>query len=147
MFTIKICGITRPEDAQAAAAGRRVRRAELLCQEPAVYSMPTARAIIIALPKHVVKVGLFVNAQPEEICRLYDDLKLDLIQLHGDESPEVAAGNWRPAHDEGISPRWSPGRPTSILNYLGVCRTPWLWPRLVLFDAPLNAGFGGSGRV
>ena len=39
----------------------------------------------------MIKVGLFVNAAADEICRTCDALGLDLIQLHGDEPPELLA--------------------------------------------------------
>ena len=103
MFTIKICGITRPEDAQAAAeAGADAIGLNFYEKSPRYVDADRARTIVAALPQHVVKVGLFVNERPEEICRLYDDLKLDLIQLHGDESPKSLPAARRPTRDEGI---------------------------------------------
>ena len=146
MFTIKICGITRPEDAHAAAAaGADAVGLNFYAKSPRVIGAERARAIIAALPPGIVKVGLFVNSPPEEICRLYDDLKLDLIQLHGDEPPEYLAQlNDRPimkafraAGTEGLR---------TMLDYIAACRTLGCVPRLVLLDAPLNEGFGGSGR-
>ena len=40
------------------------------------------------LPSEMVKVGVFVDTPAEEICRIFDQLGLDLIQLHGDQPPE-----------------------------------------------------------
>jgi len=146
MFTIKICGITRPEDAQAAAdAGADAIGLNFYELSPRHVDADRARAIIAALPPHVVKVGVFVNARPAEVCRIFDELKLDLIQLHGDELPEslVALGD-RPvmkafgAEADGLS---------LITSYLGACRQLGCLPRFVLLDAPRRDGFGGSGKL
>ena len=59
---VKICGITRLEDAEAAvAAGRRRDRVHLLADEPALHRSDRARAIAAALPPFVTTVGVFVN--------------------------------------------------------------------------------------
>ena len=92
MFTIKICGITRPEDARTAAeAGADAIGLNFYPQSARVIDLQRARAIIDVLPSGVIKVGLFVNVQPVEICGAYDALRLDLIQLHGDEPPALLA--------------------------------------------------------
>ena len=106
MFTIKICGITRPEDARAAAeAGADAIGLNFYPQSPRAIDLRSRAAIIAVLPAGMIKVGLFVNAQPAKICRIYDALGLDLIQLHGDEPPGVTLGPRRPAGDEGLSRR------------------------------------------
>src|SRR5699024_11026246 len=46
---------------------------------------------VTSLPNSPQKVGVFVNESPEQILRTVDDYRLDLIQLHGDESPETCA--------------------------------------------------------
>jgi phosphoribosylanthranilate isomerase len=51
-----------------------------------------ARAIVAALPPHVWKIGVFVNATREEIEHARAQLHLDAIQLHGDEPPEMTRG-------------------------------------------------------
>jgi phosphoribosylanthranilate isomerase len=47
-----------------------------------------ARVIIDKLPRDLIKVGVFVNEAAEEIKRIYDYCSLDMIQFHGDESPD-----------------------------------------------------------
>jgi phosphoribosylanthranilate isomerase len=92
MFRIKICGITEVEDARAVvAAGADAVGLNFYPKSPRYVTADAARAIAEVLPAGVVKVGLFVNAAAEEICRRFDELRLDLIQLHGDEPPEVLA--------------------------------------------------------
>ena len=146
MFTIKICGITRLEDARASAeAGADAIGLNFCPQSSRVIDHDRARAIIAVLPAGIIKVGLFVNAAPGEICRTYDALGLDLIQLHGDEPPELlsALGGrpvmkaFRAAGADGLH---------VVLDYLETCRTLGCLPRLILLDAPSSGGFGGSGK-
>ena len=62
MFTIKICGIMRPEDARAAAdAGADAIGLNFYAKAPRAVDVDRARTIIAALPPGVVKVGVFVN--------------------------------------------------------------------------------------
>ena len=64
MFTIKICGITRPEDARAAAeAGADAIGLNFYPQSSRAIDLQRAQAIIAALPAETIKVGLFVNAR------------------------------------------------------------------------------------
>ena len=147
MFTIKICGIARPEDARAAAAaGADAIGLNFYPQSPRAIDLDRARAIIAVLPAGMIKVGLFVNAPPAEMCRAYDALGLDLLQLHGDEPPELLAAlggrpvmkAFRPSGTDGLG---------VVLDYLETCRRLGCLPRLILFDAPLTSGFGGSGKL
>ncbi len=147
MFTIKICGITRPEDARASVeAGADAVGLNFYPQSSRAIDGVCAREIIAVLPASIIKVGLYVNAEPAEICRMYEALGLDLIQLHGDEPPELlsALGGrpmmkaFRPAGAEGLR---------TVLDYLETCRTLACLPQLILFDAPLAHGFGGSGKL
>lgn len=147
MFTIKICGITRPEDALAAAdAGADAIGLNFYPKSPRVIDESRARTIIAALPPGIVKVGVFVNAPPEDVCRIYDELGLDLIQLHGDEPPEYLAKlggrPWikvfRAAGTKGL---------LDIMLFLAIHRDLGCLPRMVLLDAPLTEGFGGSGKL
>lgn len=91
MIRIKICGITRLEDALLAEAlgafavgfvfapGSR-RRVDL----------EVARTISEALGPFVVRVGVFQNQGPEEVLRLAEQARLQVVQLHGQEPPEWA---------------------------------------------------------
>jgi phosphoribosylanthranilate isomerase len=89
---IKICGITRPDDALAAARlgadaiGLVLHRAAGRFVHPA-----TARAILDALPAFVTPVGLFVNESADDIRATAGELGLRHVQLHGAEGPDVVA--------------------------------------------------------
>ncbi len=85
---IKICGITRIEDALAVATqGADAIGFVFHDPSPRCVDIETARAISQQLPPFVTRVGLFVNAGDEQIRRALDAVPLDLLQFHGDEPP------------------------------------------------------------
>ncbi|MEX6504311.1 phosphoribosylanthranilate isomerase [Pseudomonas zhanjiangensis] len=93
----KICGITRVEDAlAAAAAGADAIGLVFYAKSPRAVSVRQAQAIIAALPPFVSTVGLFVDMPRRELEGLLDVLPLDLLQFHGDESPADCVGYPRP---------------------------------------------------
>ncbi|MNF60269.1 N-(5'-phosphoribosyl)anthranilate isomerase [compost metagenome] len=94
---IKICGITRIEDALAAvAAGADAIGLVFYAKSPRAVTPAQAKAIVAALPPFVTSVGLFVDMPRAELQRLLVEVPLDLLQFHGDESPEDCAGHGRP---------------------------------------------------
>mgnify|MGYP000539259539 FL=1 len=94
---IKICGITRLEDAHAAiAAGADALGFVFYAPSPRAVSPQQAADIIRQLPPMVTSVGLFVNETAQEVARIAALAQLDLLQFHGDESPEFCAGFDRP---------------------------------------------------
>jgi len=89
MTQIKICGITNLEDALCAAAcGADAIGFIFHSASPRYITPERAREIIAALPGDIVKVGVFVNREAEEVAQTVESCGLDMIQLHGDESPE-----------------------------------------------------------
>lgn len=94
---IKICGITRVEDALAAcAAGADALGFVFHPRSPRNLAPDTAREIIAALPPFVSAVGLFVDCEPDQIERVAARVPLDMLQFHGDEAPELCARFGRP---------------------------------------------------
>ncbi len=88
MVKIKICGITRLDDAlHACACGADALGLVFYPKSPRCVTPEQARAIVAALPPFVTAVGLFVNEQPQTVRELADFCGLDVIQLHGDETP------------------------------------------------------------
>jgi phosphoribosylanthranilate isomerase len=84
---IKICGCYRPEDARlAAAAGADAIGMILHAKSPRLIEAEYAMAVAAAVPPLVTKVGVFVNAKAPFVANCARSLKLDLVQLHGDES-------------------------------------------------------------
>lgn len=93
----KICGITCIDDALAAvAAGADAVGFVFYAKSPRAVTVLQARAIIAALPPFVTSVGLFVNASACELNETLDAVPLDLLQFHGDETPEQCEGYHRP---------------------------------------------------
>ena len=93
----KICGITRVEDALAAAqAGADAIGLVFFAKSPRAVNVQQAREIIAALPPFVTTVGLFVNASRCELNEILEAVPLDLLQFHGDETPADCEGFNRP---------------------------------------------------
>ncbi|NOX76064.1 MAG: phosphoribosylanthranilate isomerase [Gammaproteobacteria bacterium] len=86
---VKICGITRPQDAQAAAE-RGADAIGLVFYEPSprAVSIEQAQSIVSALPPFVTVVGLFVDASRQRLEEVLGQVPIDLLQFHGTESPE-----------------------------------------------------------
>lgn len=146
MFQIKICGITTVDDAvMASQAGADAIGLNFFAKSPRFLAPDRAAAVVSAVPAGVLKVGLFVNAPASEICELFDQLGLDLIQLHGDETPEfhVKLGG-RPVMRafrvgaSGLGP---------VEQYLARCQQLGTLPRMVLLDAQVHGTYGGTGQV
>ena len=94
---VKICGITRVEDG-VEAARLRVDAIGLVFypKSPRNVSIARASAIIAALPPFVTVVGLFVDATREWVDTVLAECALDMLQFHGEETPEFCASFKRP---------------------------------------------------
>ncbi len=88
MVRIKICGITRPQDAVAAAEAGADAIGLVFADSPRQVSVRLARRIVAELPPLVSVVGVFVNARSATVERAFGEVGLAEVQLHGDESPE-----------------------------------------------------------
>ena len=88
---VKICGITRADDAQAAVeAGAGAIGFVFWPESPRLIDPYRARAIASTLPPFVTAVGVFVNQPLEYVKAVASLVKLGAVQLHGDETPEYA---------------------------------------------------------
>ncbi len=85
---VKICGVTRPQDAVTAAhAGADAIGLVFYAASPRAVEIDQAKEIISALPPFVTTVGLFVDAREQFIREVIEAIPLDLLQFHGDEPP------------------------------------------------------------
>jgi indole-3-glycerol phosphate synthase/phosphoribosylanthranilate isomerase len=86
---VKICGITSVADGlMAARCGADAIGLVLWPESTRAVDLAAARAIAAALPPLVHRVGVFVNPTRAEVERAVDEIGLDVVQLHGDETPE-----------------------------------------------------------
>jgi phosphoribosylanthranilate isomerase len=93
MIRVKICGITRVEDGiTCARLGADAIGLVFYAPSPRHVSVGQARAIMAALPPFVTTVGLFVDAAPAEVHAVLAQLPLDMLQFHGNETPEYCRG-------------------------------------------------------
>ena len=135
---IKICGITRLADAEAAVEqGAHALGSVFWANSPRFIDPYRARAIASALPPFVTTVGVFVNQRSEYVNGVATLVGLAAIQLHGDESPSYVPAMTRPVI-KAIA--WGPASEVD-----GVAA----WPLRVtlLLDSHDPVGRGGTGRT
>ncbi len=107
---VKICGITRLEDALAAAgAGADALGFVFYPPSPRNIEVERAAEITAALPPFVTTVALFVNADAGTIAEVVREARIDLLQFHGNECPDYCAQHGRPwikaiRMKEGVDP-------------------------------------------
>jgi phosphoribosylanthranilate isomerase len=134
-FIVKICGITRPEDAAAAVAeGADAIGLNFWPGSKRFVEDSRAREILAAVPGKVLRVGVFVNAHPLVVTETVSELKLDRVQLHGDEK----VGNWSDLRPEQII------RAIRVYDESSMVEARTWEPSLFIYDA-FSDGFGGSG--
>jgi phosphoribosylanthranilate isomerase len=89
---VKICGLTRTADALCAARlGVDAIGLVFYPPSPRSVSVETAREIVAGLPPFVSVVALFVDERPDRVREIIDSVAVDLLQFHGDESPEYCS--------------------------------------------------------
>lgn len=136
---VKVCGITSVEDGLAAARlGADAIGLVFWPQSPRWVDRDKARQISRALPPFVLRVGVFVDAAPDAVARTAEEVGLDVLQLHGRESPEEVARLPRRVIKavrvgEGFSP-------DEALRYEGCAAG-------ILLDTKADGRPGGTGRA
>ncbi len=136
---VKICGITRVEDALAAARlGAHAIGLVFYAGSPRAVTPAQARIIIDELPPFVVPVGLFVNAGAAEVRAVLDEAPVQLLQFHGDETPGFCGGVALP-YLRAVRVRAE----TDLLQYAHEFRAA----KGLLLDAWVEGARGGTGTV
>jgi phosphoribosylanthranilate isomerase len=134
---IKICGITRASDAQAAcAAGAHALGFVFYAPSPRAVAPEAVRDMLRRIPPFVAAVGLFVNADPMFVERTLAIARLDLLQFHGDETPAQCARFGLP-YVKAV--RMRPG--VDLLEYA----RRFDGARALLLDAYVSGTQGGTG--
>lgn len=86
---VKICGLARPQDVEAAVAcGADAIGLVFYAPSPRAVDLEQARILAAKVPAFVAVTGLFVNPERDYVEAVLDAVPLDLLQFHGDESPE-----------------------------------------------------------
>jgi phosphoribosylanthranilate isomerase len=136
---VKICGITRVEDALAAVRhGCDAIGLVFYGKSPRHVQPARAAEIVAALPPFVSAVGLFVNASRDEVASVLETVRLDLLQFHGDESPETCRQFGLP-YLKAVRVRPE----TNLLQYAA----DYADARALLLDAYTEGVHGGTGQV
>ena len=91
MLKVKICGVTSPSDALAAAEEGADYVGLIFAKSPRQVAPKAAREVVRALPKGVEAVGVFMNQPLEAVRAALKEAGLRIAQLHGSESPAFAA--------------------------------------------------------
>ena len=137
MIRVKICGITRVEDARAAAGAGAHALGFVFYQPSPRYVTPLkAREISAGTPPFISRVGLFVDADPALIRAALETVPLDIIQFHGEEAPDFCAGFGKP-YIKAV--RMRPG-----IDLHGVCKR-YADAAALLLDGFAEAAPGGTG--
>jgi phosphoribosylanthranilate isomerase len=140
---VKICGITRAEDAlNAVDAGADAIGLVFYAASPRCVSIQQAQNIVAVIPPFVSVVGLFVNASTVEIQSILAQVHLDMIQFHGDETPahcEQACAQINLPYYKAI--RVKPD--TNLLQYA----IDFKAAKALLLDTYSEQAYGGTGHV
>jgi len=137
MTEIKICGITRLEDALIAAeCGTDALGFIFYPRSPRYISPEKAKELVRRLPPEVTRVGVFVNEAVETVKEIRTFCGLDLLQLHGDESPDYCRQFPSSLLIRAVFPRSE--EELSLLEQYS-CRA-------ILLDSREGALYGGTGR-
>ena len=138
---VKICGVTRIQDVQAACqAGADAIGLVFYPKSSRLVSLEQARRLRESVPAFVSVAALFVNAEPNQVQQVLEEVNPDFLQFHGDESPEYCAGFGRRYLKAFRVGGAGLDNPDAVLD---ACRR---FPQAAawLFDS-YSAGYGGSG--
>ena len=138
MIRIKVCGITNDHDASMAVELGADALGFIFASSPRQVAPEVVREIIRGLPPFVQTVGVFVNEDPAAMRRIMDFCRLDLVQLHGDESPEIC-DEFFPKSIKAVSMK-DPSILKSLKAYRGKVRA-------FVLDSYSDEKRGGTGRI
>ena len=139
MPKIKICGFTRPQEAQAAAElGADAVGLVFYAKSKRCVDAAQAAEIVAALPPQVVKVALFVNESAEQIRRILGAVPIDIVQFHGDEAPEFCR--------QFGKHYWKAVRVQSAQD-IAEAAEHYADAAALLLDAHIEGQYGGTGQV
>ncbi len=143
---IKICGLTREEDVDAAvAAGADAVGFVMYAPSPRSVSAERAAELASRLPPFVTPVLLFVNADAPEIIAACARVPTALLQFHGDETPQACLQAGRPFMRAARIPLESPATGGPLFDLVKYAQD-FKEAQAILLDAHVE-GFGGGGKT
>jgi phosphoribosylanthranilate isomerase len=141
MVRVKICGITKPEDAKLAAElGADAIGLNFYEQSPRCITPFAASELIRRLPPFVAAIGVFVNWVEAPVVALCRALRLSAAQLHGEESPQTVeriAAHLPVIKALRVAPQGNSG--PDVSSFRGVSA--------FLLDSALSGQYGGTGAT
>ena len=146
---IKICGLTSVADVQmVAAAGVDALGFVFYPPSPRYVRPDQASDLLQAIPPFVVSVGLFVNASESELRAVVSEAPVQLLQFHGDESPQVSAALAAAVNRPFLKAFRVKADTTAqdLLEYEAAFRAASPLFHGLLLDTFVE-GYGGSGKV
>ncbi|MFB0521740.1 MAG: phosphoribosylanthranilate isomerase [Desulfatiglandales bacterium] len=138
MVKVKVCGITNYQDASMAIELGADALGFIFASSPRQITPEKARDIIYAIPPFVQTVGVFVDEDPGKIRRTIHLCGLDLVQLHGDESPDLCR-ELMPCAIKALRLK-DESSLSAIKPYRGRVRA-------ILLDTYMQGKRGGTGRT
>lgn len=136
---LKICGITRPQDAMAVVqAGADAIGLVFYAPSPRAVDIATAQAVVASVPAFVTVTALFVDPTADEVQKVLDSVRIDLIQFHGDEEDDFCSQFNRP-YIKAIRVRQASDVVASCLRFPGALA--------VLLDSYKPGVPGGTGET
>ncbi len=143
---IKICGLTREADVDAAVAlGVQALGFVLYPPSPRAVSPERAAQLARRLPAFVVPVLLFVNATSEEVLRAYEEVPGAWLQFHGDESPSTCADLARRTGARYLRAARIPADDPASFDLVKYAKD-YATAQALLLDT-LVSGYGGGGKT
>ena len=137
MARIKVCGITSKKDALKAVSLGAWALGFIFYKKSSRYIAPEiAKKIITALPKRIISVGVFVNANDKEICQIVEMCGLKAIQFHGNETPKFCSQFKGMKTIKALRVKTK-----SDIKKASLYKTDFL-----LFDTYKEGSFGGTGK-
>lgn len=143
---IKICGITRPEDAAAASwLGTDAIGLVFYKKSPRFVKTPKAIEIVKAIRPFTNTVGVFANPREVEVCSIINQVRLDVLQFHGEEPPEFCGAFGKPYFKTfrvgEIKTK------AHFIEQMSVFARLYASAQGILLELYLEGAYGGQGQV
>lgn len=136
MTKVKICGLMEKEHVEVAVQAGADAIGFVFAPSKRKITIDKARELAKGIPPEVWKIGVFVNATKDELLTAFQEVPLDFIQYHGQETPEFIRTNNVPSI-----------KALSVHNEADVLQAKQYDTDFYLFDAPGTDYQGGSGEV